>query len=199
MHEKIKSKKFWRKRRNKQFKEGKRVLNFFNLISKFLSLTEQAKKQKIALHQNLLFLLICLVLSGTVIILEKFVVQMLWPFPPFIIFDKTLIISVLLGIIGVDGVFLALFFSAETTVFSSTYSKAPYEISQTFLKETAKDIKPVLADFSMSIMFLLCELFFWDMGIVSISIYLLVSLITVCSFFVVGYYAFFYSKICKIA
>lgn len=102
--------------------------------------------------------------------------------------DQTLISDILIAMVGVAGVFLGLYCSYIATVFSSKYINVPEQISTLFKNDLInnKSISSITNYMIFSIIAIICNLFFDNLGVVTIITNLLLAIYMLVSYVFIG-------------
>lgn len=102
--------------------------------------------------------------------------------------DKTLISDILIAMVGIAGVFLGLYCSYIATVFSSKYVNVPQEISNLFRDDfiNSKSIKAITNYIIYSIIMLISNLFYSNLGVVSVLVNMIMAIYMVVSYVYIG-------------
>ena len=102
--------------------------------------------------------------------------------------NETLVSDILIAMVGIAGVFLGLYCSYIATVFSSKYVNAPQEISNLFRDDliNSKSTEVITNYIIYSIILLISNLLFKNLGIVSILTNMLMAIFAVVSYVHVG-------------
>ncbi len=102
--------------------------------------------------------------------------------------DQTLISDILIALVSVAGVFLGLYCSYIATVFSSKYVNAPQQISNLFRDDliNSKSIKSITDYIIFSIIVIISNLLYKNIGIVTIAINFILAIYMIVSYVYIG-------------
>lgn len=102
--------------------------------------------------------------------------------------DQTLISDILIALVSVAGVFLGLYCSYIATVFSSKYVNAPQQISNLFRDDliNSKSIKAITNYMIFSIIIIISNLLYENIGVVTISTNFILAIHMIVSYVYIG-------------
>ena len=176
---------FWK------FKRIKEKVLF--IIKKFIyrvSIEKNKAKLSFSVKRSLLkevikHLLLCTCMFGITVCIDRFVLLSL---NGIIQINDTLLSDILIAMVGVAGVFLGLYCSYISTIFSTKYANCPKVMSNLFENDfiTDKSIRSIVNFIIYSIVIILFNLCSFKIGIVTLLVNIISGIYMIVSFIYIG-------------
>ena len=156
--------------------------------------------QRTMVLQTIKKLILAAVLLFVVCVLDYLIFDILGVINPLSTLNQQILSDVLIAALSISGIFLGLYFSNMTSVYSSRYANAPAKVRQLFENEvvTSNSINDIILFIVISIVALLISMFGLVLKPISICFLFFLSIKNIVSFALIGKRSFQFSDVFEI-